>query len=593
MNDTTERVFEPSALGRALALGLPLLWFAIALWAHRATLGFTILGHDSYPLLESAACTSLADLPGVLTKPFLEGNFMAKLHRPGQNLFLAAEWATFGFDPRGYQLVQWLNWSLMILAVHALVLRLVGYAAGHWASVPAALAAGLTTATLALHPIAWEAIPVLSRAHDPLVLALGCWTLFLLARPEDVTRRTALVAGLVAGFAAASKETGYLIGPLAFGLRFLLTSRTGLVARFVRALVETAPIAVGSVLLLTLRWFVLDGALTSGTGSWNTDMLPRLAHRLWLPQVGLRDGLLPQVLAGLFALHVLAGALWALRRDTGSRARWALVALGLVWAAGGLVLPMAMGRVMTWRLLFPEVGMMLPTALMLLGIWQGRGLERALGVSGLVILLGFTGLRATYSPLFAPYGQWVTGDAELRDFLARLDRAMESAAPGDVVKVPGPPQLVVHEDPMAPHIHQAAICAGQSVRAYLELKYPEGGFRVTGPLGALGEPQEIVQIVLDDAPYDFLGPGRELAEAVQRLRKRSNPELLYAYDEARVRGWAPKALRSLLEAVEVAGPVSLPDAEAIREYLIFIEDHEGTQRAEALIARLRAVGSSE
>ncbi len=588
MNAPRERTFGPSPLGRALAFGLPLLWFAIALWAHRATLGFTILGHDSYPLLESAACSSLADLPGVLVKPFLEGNFMAKLHRPGQNLFLAAEWASFGFDPRGYQVVQWLNWSLMILAVHALVLRLTGYAAGHWASVPAALAAGLTTATLALHPIAWEAIPVLSRAHDPLVLGLGCWTLFLLARPADVPLRAALLAGLIAGFAAASKETGYLIGPLAFGLRFLLTPRVGVSQRFVRALLETAPIAIGSVLLLTLRWFVLDGALTAGTGSWNADMLPRLAHRLWLPQVGLRDGALPQVLAGLFAATVLAGAFWALRRGPGAPARWAMVLLGLAWAAGGLVLPMAMGRVMTWRLLFPEVGMMLPTSLMLLGVWQARGLQRAVSAAGLVVLLLFTGVRATYSPLLAPYGQWETGDAELRDFLARLDRAMETASPGDVIRVAGPPQLVLHADPMAPHIHQAAICAGQSVRAYLELKHPEGGFRVTGPLGALGAPREVVQIVLDEAPYDFVGPARELAEAIQRLRKRSDPELMFAFDEARVRGWAPKALRSLLEAVDAAGPAALGDAEAIRDYLAFIEDRDGVERIESLIARLRA-----
>lgn len=588
MNDSSERTFGPSSLGRALAFGLPLLWFAIALWAHRATLDFTILGHDSYPLLESAVCNSLGDLPGVLTKPFLEGNFLAKLHRPGQNLFLAAEWAAFGFEPRGYQVVQWLNWSFMILAVHALVLRLVGHAAGHWASVPAALAAGVTTATLALHPIAWEAIPVLSRAHDPLVLSLGCWTLFLLAQPDDIPRRTAIFAGLIAGFAAASKETGYLIGPLAFGLRFLLTPTTGLVKRFLTALVETAPIAIGSVLLLVLRWIVLDGSLTSGTGGWNFELLPRLAHRLWLPQVGLRDSLVPQLLAAVFGLCLVIGALGAQGRGPGTRTRWAIVVLGSVWAAGGLFLPTAMGRVMTWRLLFPEVGLMLPTALMLLGVWQARGALRWISIVGLVSLLALTGVRAGYSPLLAPYGQWVEGDADLRDFLARLDAGMQASQPGDVLRIEGPPQLAFHSDPMAPHIHQAAICAGQSARAYLELKYPDVPFRVTGPLGALGEPREVIQVVLDDAPYDFLGPAREVAEATSRLRKRVDPRVMQAYDEARVRGWPVKALQALFYAVEVSGTAGIRDGEAIRDYLEYIEDRNGVRRMEALLDRIRA-----
>lgn len=582
------RQYGPSLAGKLLAFGLPLLWFAVALVAHQATLDFGILGHDSYPLLEAAACSSLSDLPEVLTKPFLEGNFMAKLHRPGQNLFLAAEWAAFGFEPRGYQVIQWLNWSVMILAVHALVLRLVGHAAGHWASVPAALSAGLTTATLALHPIAWEAIPVLSRAHDPLVLSLGCWTLFLLAKPEAVPARTMLFAGLIAGVAAASKETGYLIGPLAFALRFLMTPAEGLLRRFGIALRETAPIAAGSVALLTLRWFVLDGALTSGTGSWNPDLLDSLAHRLWLPQVGLRDGMLAQILAMLLFLCVVVGSIAGLRGQTGSRARWALVLLGAVWAAGGLALPMAMGRVMTWRLLFPEVGMMLPTSLMLLGIWQARGALRWVSLAGALVLLSFTALRATYSPLLAPYGQWVAGDAQLSDFLGRLDRAMESAQPGDIVRVEGPPQIVPHTDPYAPHIHQAAICAGQSARAYLELKYAHLPFRVTGPLGALGEPTDVIQVVLDDAPYDFVGPTRDLSEAIQRLRKRSSPELMLEYDEARLRGWAPKALRTLIQAVEQAGRPALRDARAIRDYLAFIEDGDGVDRVEGLIAKLEA-----
>ncbi|RMF78504.1 MAG: hypothetical protein D6744_10040, partial [Planctomycetota bacterium] len=135
---------------------------ALALWAHWRTLGYELLGFDTYLQIIAARIQSWDDFWGTFRERLANGRIAADFYRPVQNLSIALDYALWGLRPLGYHISSLAVFGASVAAIYLLSRRLLGPRA--WLGP---LAAALY---FGLHPNQLQIVPIPCRRSDMLVV---------------------------------------------------------------------------------------------------------------------------------------------------------------------------------------------------------------------------------------------------------------------------------------------------------------------------------------------------------------------------------------------------------------------------------------
>lgn len=563
MEPAAEPAPEPAPRGRLLALASFAAVAALTVVAYRDALGFQLLGHDSYSLIRTGRFEAPLGPLEAFGEEFLEGEFGVQYYRPVESLTFGLDHLLYGLGPRGYQLTNLLALVAAALAMLHLLRRALG--------PDGAVAALLAAVAYALYPTHWEVVPVVERRHDPLCLAFLALTLAAHLRPGA---RPSWRTGLLAFLAMGTKEVGVIVVPLALGAAFLWPRVTGVGPRAVDAVRRCAPDLVALATYLGLRVLTLGGVGSAAEGSLaDVERMHTLLERALLPAPDLREtALAPLHLVAPVAALVLAAV--ALRGARGARGARAIL-LGLAWVAGCcLLMAYRGGGLKPWHLPMPAAGWTLAL---------GGGLGVALAARRAPLVLG--GALATlpaaavavawtsYSPLVRDYPQWEVAATRAREYLDGLERQIEGAADGAVVRAPEVP-MVAPRRAQGARIQNPAILSPRAVMSWVELRFEDRTIQVVGPFGADARRPDGVVVVLPSEPMVRSGEIGALRRLLDAMIAEDPPLGGRLKDvTARVsRGDAGAARGQLVEAV-TSSPAATPERlHVLADHLEWLRD---------------------
>ncbi len=477
-----------------LAPGIALAFAAVLLWRFG---GLALLGYDSYPLIASSRVESLGDFAGNFTERLMDGRYAGRFYRPVLNLTFAWDYSVWGLKPFGYHLTGVAIFFAGLLAICALMRRLLGTSA-----YGGALAAMLI---LALHPFVVEVLPVPARRPEMLVslfMALALWAELAPRRPG--ARYPRLLPALFSFVAMNSKETGLLAPALVAVVLMLYLPRAPGKPWLGRFALRLAPHALALGAAIAMRVAVLgdlgghtEPETDSGLGeSWS--VLVWVTGRLLAPQAVMSATVVNCLAGGLLAALAAAGviAVTSPRAASSSATEldhedlltpagpWRTMVVGLAWMVCVAVAVSMSGRREVWYLLPPAFGYAIlggAAWAALAGLARRQvGAPRVVGVAGCALLVALTAWQAWYSPVVRDYPQLAAGSAAHRDFLARLQPLIEATSPGRAVNAPPLPAWV-EPDPSRPTVHGAALLWRYSIEAWAELVMPGRKVSVSGP----------------------------------------------------------------------------------------------------------------
>jgi len=498
------------------------LAIAVALAAGAAlfveTRHYGLLGFDTLPLIASSRVESLADVLGLFRERLMDGRYPSAFHRPLVSASFALDEAVWGLDPFGYQLTGALWFTALLLGLVSLG-GLLGKQTGpgpppdrggrRWLAVA-------LPALVALHPAAYEVVPIPARRAD-----LMC-AVFATAAVVFALRRRAWVAGVAALLAILSKESGYAVPPLVAATALLLegqdglegsprSSLTGLAARL-RAALELAAPAFG------LAAFALAGRLLvlGGMGGHRDEFgvigalasAPGIAVDVLSGIVLFGSAAVPLAVyalgaALLLAVVGLAGTLGVASsedRCVGLRP----IGLGILWSLGFAATYAAAGWVGAWYFLLPEIGAAIALLGLLAAAIEGvrcRAAPRAARgccVLAAGLLAGVLVWQASFAPVLGNYGEWQRATAVSDEFFRKLDQKVSASSAGQRIDAPPLPMWASPSEGV-PGVQGAAILSDYSVQAWADLMYPQRSIRV------LGVPEGVLpRLPLEPAPNELV-----------------------------------------------------------------------------------------
>jgi len=404
-------------LGRRGAVVVAALFcFAVAATVHGWILRLELLGWDSYPLIAAARIDSFGAFLGTFGEELMDGRYPdGRFYRPVAHLSFALDHALGGLSPAAYHRADLVLAALTALLVALVARRLVATPETDVAPVSAANALGSWVGPLVaglvflVHPIQLEVLPYAPRRADTLAL------MFTLATLLTLHRAHAACTFSLALLAMGSKETGFLVVPLA-ALWPLLSAHGQRPAR--RALLDTWPVALAAALALAARTAVLHGL--GGHGESGVGALQRA-------------GEVASELLRLVVAHngVIAVALLLAPAAFGVARMWHADGRRLVWL-GGFVLATFMltalsGRAHAWYALILVVPCALLVALIVQRALERRRILDALAGLGVVVACGFVVARGLDTRRAEPFER---ASRVARATVAGLEEAARAAAPG-------------------------------------------------------------------------------------------------------------------------------------------------------------------
>jgi hypothetical protein len=425
-----------------------LLLTAYALVGFGRFLPANYVSSDWWPVLATNHLATLDDLPRVFTEPnavrdpaYVQATALD--YRPLGTISYALDYKLWGFShPWGYQITNLAGHTAVVLSTYVLAREL---GLPRWAS---ALAGVVFTS----HPGIVATEPGIGRRLDVLSAAFGLISLILILRGGSWRL---ILAGILFCCSILSKETSLaMIPPLA---GFLLIRRKPL-WRLV-ALVPPVTLA------MALRLSVLGGI-----GGYGTAAIPSLGRLAAYREAMVRfladfaapgppEGTYAELSAQLSVLTILvivAAVLCPFRE------RW-IALLGLAWFLMYAEL-YALLRVYNggWYLYQPMIGIgLLVGSLATGGVarWPTRRAVPGLSLATVAFVVGVHS-----STLLTPYPEWLDIGQQVTAYLAAVDTCTESGDPPLIPKQKGP-----YSDVLA-----ATGLADYSVRAYIQLRFPDG-----------------------------------------------------------------------------------------------------------------------
>ena len=448
------------------------------------TLGYGLLGQDTYRILLTSRVTSGAELADLLGQRLMRTH---NFYRPLFTLTIALDQALWGLEPLGYQLANVIFFA-GCAATTGLVARRLG---GRGARVAPLVA----VAIFVLFPRHFEVLPVIARRPEMMAYSLALLGLWLQLSPRALAaERPRWLPALALLAAAASKDNGPVLAPLFPLAVFLASPRAGPAARLRHAARAALPHAVLLGAFLAVR-----SRIVVGLGGRTRELLDQAAG---IPANAARaldflarpEPLLEptSVSTGLLAAFVATtGVALALGRSRGEgsapdgdRHPERLVAVGALWVLLVTLSYALRGAVRSWYAFLPLGGWVLllaGTAEHLLVLRErGRGAARTAASLGAASLLAMVLWHARTSPVVYRYPEWRVRTAALERFHAELARRIEAAGPGSVVECPPPPAK--GERPSErPFIVQLDAVPLPALRSWAELTFPDLRIRFVPP----------------------------------------------------------------------------------------------------------------
>jgi hypothetical protein len=483
-----------AALGRHPALllgGIFVFLLLLTLFLYGEVLSYSMLGHDSYPIIAAARIENTADALGTFSEELMDGRYpKGHFYRPVLNLSIAMDYALYGLAPLGYHLT-----DLLLITVAAFLLLLLVRRFAFEGAMLVGLFAGFF---LICHPVLLNILPVPARRGDTLAVV------FLLAALLSSTTRRAIPAlvgtGVFSLLAVGAKETGALAVPLILLLSLARSRRPG--ADLPRALLAALPAAAAVIVFIIARHAVIGGlgghrTLTSGA------VVEVVGNTLVL---FVRNAVLPRafdlpLLRGPEGLWIvlallLAGGLLVIR----GASRIGLTVFSLIWMLLSLGIHGFSGMFQPWYV----IHMVVPLALLfgLLGMETWRSLRSARSTVGrvcaaalacLLLLLLVGNIRDT--SVFCDHPEWRVMTESSGTFLNELRGRLEGLVEGEVT-VETPLPFVAPTTPGSP-IFIATGLADYSVEAWAQMAFSAKRIRVASPSPTAPHPRsgEIVVYV--------------------------------------------------------------------------------------------------
>jgi hypothetical protein len=211
------------------------------------------VGWDTYPLIEVSRIRAPADLLRLFSTSLLGDAEGGLYYRPLPKLTLALDYAIWNLWAPGYHATSVVLLGALVAAIHRLASRLFG----RGGSIGAMIAALLVV----LHPIQATVLPVPARRADVLALAFMALCLDQQIRAADGGRGARIGTVLFGGLALLSKETAFILPPLAFLVAYLYAAGSGRTGgeRVWRAVWSVAPLAGVTLAVSCMRFGVLGG----------------------------------------------------------------------------------------------------------------------------------------------------------------------------------------------------------------------------------------------------------------------------------------------------------------------------------------------
>lgn len=492
---------------------------ALALFAHRKTFDYGLLGWDAYPLIITARILSPGDLAGTFTEVMMDGRYaQGSFYRPVHNLILAAEYAIWGLDPRGYHVMALASFGATIVLVFLVTRRLLRRSS--W--IAPSLAAGF----VALHPAMLTVLPAPARRVELFVVVFLLAAVLCLPDGTSGRRGRPILAALFVLLAAGCKETG-VVGVGIVVLHQLLYRRKaahsgdpggpaagsaeGVWAAVIRpAALVALPSAVAVGVYMAARTWVVGGLGGHGTSSlsaWGghvVEFAPRFLASTLCPWSPVAAWSADALAAGAAVILVLASIAALLTLGDGRRQAF----FGLGWVGAFVAFMGIAGRFSPWYAVPCVVGVGMTLSAIVetarVSLAAQRAWLRARGVmfgvgAGLVAVAA---LCAT--PLIHRYVDWDDASARHRAFLSDLGARIESASDGARIDAFEMPRMLNRPASGGPRLDGVAVLAPYSVQAWVELRFPKRRIRVVGGDGGARIPppahDELVVVVWERSP---------------------------------------------------------------------------------------------
>jgi len=467
-------------------------WWAVALTSvataaavlYRRFGDVGLFGWDAYPLIATSRIHQWTDLLHVTRTSLLGLESGGIYYRPLPKLSLGLDYAFWGLDPRGYHATDVVVFACAALALYWLARSLLGER-----SCGGALAA---LAFFLLHPVHATVVPALSRRPDMmcvLFLCLGLAATAHGARRGRWRRGYLAAATLATALALSSKETAFVLPPLAWLTAYLHGEPGGWLRRARGATVVVAPLLVVTAVLVVLRVQILGGLVGSRPIEHGA-LIDAFFHMGGRVLEGALSG--PAIVGSPrppIALATLLGAgavfTWvqALRNPSsdGLLAAARATTLACAWIAA-LVAIYALGMILQpWYLLNVLAALSVLVGAVLAALLEtarNDRLQRVPAAAAMAALVWLSGGIAAYSPLLRPYDEWHRATAIEDAHLEALRRRLEAAPAGSVLHTPLPPMLL----PPAhggPQLVGVALIANYAMQAWADLALPQRRIRVS------------------------------------------------------------------------------------------------------------------
>lgn len=466
-----------------LDLLLPLAIASAAFWVHREVLGIAIFGQDGQAAILASRIQSFSDFIGTFTEVMMDGRLpVGDFYRPLGNLFLAFDYAVWGVDDFGYQLTSMLLWCGIVIVIFFATRKLLGEGAR--------LGPALAAIFFALHPVMLSVVPYPARRTE--ILGLLFIGLTLLATPlhdGPRARRRTLLAGLLAMFAVASKETAAVAIPLMFLLRILRGDNDDLRERITAAVIVCVPAAALTASALVVRTFVIGGV----GGYYFSASEPYLTRLIrfgpdYLAAIfgsGAYEHAFDGIAAvlGVVAMLVCIASLLSRFGGEGSeialqRARSTSLFAG-VWLGGTLLLASTSFQ-FSPRYMLPMIfasGMLIgalaeaAVSVFRSGGWPGRGVAFASSVA----LVALARIALDGSMLSTPYPEFQHASRVQRQLLAAVEQRIDESTSFDYIDVD-----MMRRVPIAARaVDDVWMIGPWGLQAWIELVRPDRAYNVT------------------------------------------------------------------------------------------------------------------
>jgi hypothetical protein len=450
---------------------------------------YALVGWDSYPIILTSRITSVDRLGEIFTDKLMGDRHPAVVYRPAFSLSVAADYAIWGLNARGYQLTNTMWFAVASFGAWMLFRKLFG---GQEILGPI-----LALGVFLFHPTHFEVIPVLSRRPELMASAFMCCSLAALV-PGDEKRsgRRYLLSLVWFILALSAKETAMALPVVSAAVLILYSPRSGGRQRVGTVVKRMLPYMLILLSYIAIRFAVLGslgghartsfGRAVERAPSFSLDIVELLVAPIsrvtgleWAEVLGVAavaSGLVVMMLKPWkwFASEELGSREWT---SDGNGHGWRPIAVSLVWLGLFSATYVVAGAIQPWYIFSLTVGWALllgacaSAFVRLADRWHSaRG--RSLAAVALLCSISLITWQSQYSPVLWKYAEWERGSVASDRFLRALERELGRAGPGAVVLPPIMPSWAL-PPPEGPAISGGAVLNTYSVEAWAELVYPD------------------------------------------------------------------------------------------------------------------------